>query len=48
LLAPAIRHFRIEFDPQHFTDEKVIDSLIWGYVSLLRNGGIINGHVQYH
>jgi len=36
LLAPSIRAFRDYFEPQHFTDEKVIDSLIWGYVSLLQ------------
>ncbi len=35
------------FNPQHFTEEKMIDSLIWGYVSLLWNGGLFNGQVQY-
>jgi hypothetical protein len=47
LLTPAICHFRREFNPHHFTDEKVIDSLIWGYVSLLWKGGLFNGPVQY-
>ena len=47
LLTPAICHFRREFNSQHFTDEKVIDSLIWGYVSLLWNGGLFNDQVQY-
>ncbi len=31
LLSPSIRMFRKQFNPKHFTDEKVIDSLIWAY-----------------
>jgi hypothetical protein len=47
LLSASIQKFRNHFNPRHFTDEKVIDSLLWAYVALLRNGGIINGTVIY-
>ena len=48
LLAQSIQQFRQHFQPQNFTDEKVIDSLIFWYVALLRNGGLMNGQVIYH
>lgn len=32
LLAPSIQAFRQHFNPQHFTDIKVIDSLIWAFI----------------
>lgn len=47
LLSTSIQNFRNHFSPRHFTDEKVIDSLLWAYVALLRNGGITNGTVIY-
>ena len=47
LLASSIHQFRRHFQPQHFTDEKIIDSLIWGYVSLMTRGGLMNGQVIY-
>ena len=47
LLSPAIQSFRRRFSPQHFTDEKVIDSLLWAFVSLLRNGAVVQGTVVY-
>jgi len=47
LLTQAIQQFRQQFQPQHFTDEKVIDSLIWAYVRLLNNGGQINRQITY-
>ncbi len=47
LLAPSIEAFRLRFAPQEFTDEKVIDSLLWAFVALLRNGGLINGGIFY-
>jgi hypothetical protein len=47
LLAPSLVAFRDRFKPLHFTDEKIIDSLLWGYVSLLRGGGIVGGQIQY-
>jgi len=33
LLAPSIQTFRQHLDPQHFTDIKVIDSLIWAFIN---------------
>lgn len=33
LLAPSIQAFRQHFNPQHFTDIKVIDSLIWAFIN---------------
>lgn len=47
LLAPSIQAFRGHFNPQNFTDIKVIDSLIWAFVSLLKNGGGMNGIIIY-
>ena len=47
LLAASIQKFRNHFNPRHFTDQKVIDSLLWAYVALLRKGGITNGTVIY-
>ncbi|MBI5778088.1 MAG: hypothetical protein HZA49_01350 [Planctomycetes bacterium] len=34
LLTKSIKAFREKFIPKHFTDEKVIDSLIWAYSAL--------------
>ena len=48
LLAPSITAFRDHFHPAHFTDEKIIDSLIWGYVSLSKDGAVADGRVRYH
>jgi hypothetical protein len=47
LLAPSIAAFRSHFTPRHFTDEKVIDSLIWGYVSLLKGGAAVQKQITY-
>jgi hypothetical protein len=47
LLAKAIRGFRQQFSPRHFTDEKIIDSLLWAFVSLLKRGGLTNGQITY-
>lgn len=47
LLAVSIQAFRQRFNPHHFTEEKVIDSLIWAFVALLRDGGITNGTISY-
>ncbi len=33
LLAPSIQAFRQQLGPQHFTDIKVIDSLIWAFIN---------------
>ncbi len=47
LLTVAIQEFRRQFNPQHITDEKIIDSLIWAFVTLLNEGGIPNKTVVY-
>jgi len=47
LLAPSIAAFRKKFHPQNFSDEKIIDSLIWGYVSLSKDGAVAGGQIQY-
>ncbi len=47
LLASSIRTFRQKFSLQNFTDEKVIDSLIWAYVVLLQDGALTKGQVIY-
>jgi hypothetical protein len=47
LLTIAIQAFRQRLNPQHFTDQKVIDSLIWAFVTLLRNGGLPSSRVVY-
>jgi hypothetical protein len=33
LLMPSIQAFRQHFNPQHFTDKKIIDSLIWAFIN---------------
>jgi hypothetical protein len=40
LLAHAIEEFRTQLKPLHFTDEKIVDSLIWAFVSFLRKGAL--------
>lgn len=47
LLAQAIADFLQKFLPAHFTDEKVMDSPIWGWIRACRKGSIISGTVQY-
>ncbi len=47
LLAPAIQEFRVRLSPQHFTDEKIVDSLIWAFVGLLWKGALQEGQIAY-
>jgi hypothetical protein len=47
LLATAIQEFRLRLKPQHFTDEKIVDSLIWAFVALLRKGALPKGQITY-
>lgn len=47
LLTKSIAAFRAKFKPLRFTEEKVIDSLIWAFVSRLRNGGLGDGSIVY-
>lgn len=47
LLAASIAAFRTALLPVYFTEEKVIDSLIWAFVSRLRNGATRDASVIY-
>jgi hypothetical protein len=47
LLSSSIQSFRQQFTPQHFTDERVVDVLIWGYVGLLMAGALTSGQITY-
>jgi hypothetical protein len=47
LLAKAIEEYRRQLKPQHVTDEKIVDSLIWAFVGLLRKGALPKGQVTY-
>ena len=47
LLATAIQDFRTRLKPQHFTEEKIVDSLIWAFVGLLWRDALINGQIAY-
>ena len=47
LLAASLTAFRTALLPVYFTEEKVIDSLIWAFVSRLRNGGTRDASVIY-
>jgi hypothetical protein len=47
LLASAIQEFRLRLNPQHFTHEKIVDSLIWAFVALLRKGALPRGQITY-
>jgi hypothetical protein len=48
LLSEAIARFRQQFAvDSEFCDERVIDMLIWGYVSLLRNGAQLERRALY-
>jgi hypothetical protein len=43
----SIQAFRQQFNPVHFTDENVIDSLLGAFVALLRKSGVTNGTIIY-
>jgi hypothetical protein len=47
LLATAIQEFRLQLNPQLFTDEKIVDSLIWAFVRYLWKGALPAGQVVY-
>jgi hypothetical protein len=46
-LAPAIAAFRERFNPQHHTDEKIVDWLIWALVGLGEDGALVDGRIVY-
>jgi len=48
LLLPAVQAFRARFDlPAAVGDERIIDWLLWGWVSVLRRGALQDGRVRY-
>ncbi len=48
LLDVPIAEFRKRFNvPDTYTDVKVVDTLIWRFVTLLRDGAIVRGDVVY-
>jgi len=47
LLATAIQEFRVRLNPQHLTDEKIVDSLIWAFVGLVWKGAPQKGQTTY-
>jgi hypothetical protein len=47
LLATAIQEFRSLLNPKHFTEEKIVDSLIWAFVGLLWKGALQKGQIVY-
>jgi hypothetical protein len=47
LLGPAIETFRERLKPEHHTDEKCIDWLLWAFVILLERGGLASRQIAY-
>lgn len=47
LLQASITACRVRFPIANLTNEKIIDSLIWSFVSWLQNGAVRDGHVVY-
>lgn len=50
LMAPAINSFRNHFGEHlgpNYTDEKVIDTILWRFVALLKSGAIRDGAIVY-
>jgi len=47
LLKHSIRAFRKHFNPQYFTDAKVIDSLLWAFVSFMYDGALVDRLVVF-
>lgn len=47
LLNHSIQTFRKHFNPQHFTDAKVIDSLLWAFINFMYNGALIQRRVVF-
>jgi hypothetical protein len=49
ILKDAIGRFRRRFGlGNDYTDNKVVDTLIWGFTALLEKGAILNGTVRYY
>lgn len=47
LLRNSINAFKAQFKLRTFTDEKIIDSLIWAFVKVCRGGAIVRGTISF-
>jgi len=47
LLQESIKAFRKSYNPKYFTDEKIIDSLIWAFISYGYNGAVIDKNIVF-
>ncbi len=47
LEASILRFKQIRGVDDTYTDEKIIDTLIWRFVTLLRNGALLDAHIVY-
>jgi len=47
LLSPAIKQFRRKLQPKTFTDQKVVDSLLWAFVSMQKGNGLSTKKMIY-
>jgi hypothetical protein len=47
LLAASIQEFRLRLKPKLFTDEKIVDSLIWAFVAFLWNSALPSRQITY-
>jgi hypothetical protein len=48
LLSESLQQFRERFrPPDTYTDQKIVDTLLWKFGSYVRNGAIMSGKIQY-
>jgi hypothetical protein len=47
LIKESLLLFHKRFQPNYFSDVKIIDSLLWAFVSLLKKGGFLNKDIMY-
>jgi hypothetical protein len=47
LLASTVELFRTKLDPKQHTDEKILDWIIWKYIKLADDGGLLRRQILY-
>jgi hypothetical protein len=47
LLESSIKKFRLRFEAESFTDEKIVDSILWAFVGGLEEGALLNLQIVY-
>ncbi len=47
ILQMSIQAVREQFHPLHFSDIKIIDSILWGFVSKAKGGALLYRDIQY-